>query len=122
MAVLVGMSLAVSGCVAAAAGAAGGIGGYAWTKGKLTFTTSYNISACHDATISALAGLDVRVTGDTTSTLAGRIKGVTATGDEVTIDLEPQSIRVTKIDVRVGFWGNEVQSRMIAGAIKRNLH
>ena len=122
VAALVGMSLLVSGCVAAlAAGAAGGAGGYAWASGKLSFSTDHNIDECHNATISALSELRIKVTGDTTDKLIGRVKGVTATNKEVTIDLEPQSTHVTKIDIRVGFWGNETQSTMIANAIKRHL-
>ena len=122
-AALVGMSLLVSGCVAAlAAGAAGGAGGYAWASGKLSFSTDHNIDECHNATISALSELRIKVTGDTTDKLIGRVKGVTATNKEVTIDLEPQSMHVTKIDIRVGFWGNETQSTMIADAIKRHLN
>ena len=119
---LVVVSLFMSGCVAAVAvGAAGGAGGYAWSSGKLSFTTSNDITTCHDATITALAGLKVDIKGDSTDMLAGRIKGNTATGEEVTIDLEPQSMRVTKFDIRVGFWGNQVQSEMIANAIKKRL-
>jgi len=122
VAALVGMSLLVSGCaVALVAGAAGGAGGYAWASGKLSFSTDHNIDECHNATISALSELRIKVTGDTTDKLIGRVKGVTATNKEVTIDLEPQSIHVTKIDIRVGFWGNETQSTMIADAIKRHL-
>ncbi len=122
-AALIGISLMVSGCVAAiAAGAAGGAGGYAWVSGKLSFTTNHGIDDCHTAAVSALAALGVRITGDTTGKLAGRIKGITTTSEEVTIDLEPQSMRVTKIDVRVGFWGNQIQSTMIADAIRKRLH
>jgi hypothetical protein len=117
---LLGISLLVSGCVAAVA-AAGGAGGYAWSRGKLSFTTPHDITSCHDATISALTTLDIKVTGDTTDMLAGRIKGETATGEDLTVDLEPQSIRVTKIDIRVGFWGNETQARMIADKIRKRL-
>jgi len=122
VAALVGMSLLVSGCaVALVAGAAGGAGGYAWASGKLSFSADHNIDECHNATISALSELRIKVTGDTTDKLIGRVKGVTATNKEVTIDLEPQSLHVTKIDIRVGFWGNETQSTMIADAIKRHL-
>ena len=81
-AALVGISLMVSGCVAAVVvGAAGGAGGYAWASGKLSFTTNHNIDDCHTAAVSALAALGVRITGDTTDQLAGRIKGITATSD-----------------------------------------
>jgi len=117
---LVATSLLVSGCVAAAA-AAGGAGGYAWSRGKLSFTTPHNIASCHTATISALAELGIKVTADTTDSLSGKIKGVTKTGEDVAVDLEPQSQSVTKIDVRVGFWGNETEARIIADKINKRL-
>lgn len=122
VAALVAASLLMSGCVAAVVvGVAGGVGGYAWSNGKLSFTTPHDVKACHDAAIPALAELGVDVTSDNTDLLAGRIRGVTATGEDVKIDLEPQSIRVTKVDIRVGFWGNKTRSEMIANAIKKNL-
>ena len=120
LAALVSISLLASGCVAVVA-AAGGVGGYAWSSGKLSFTTDHNISEAHDAAISAMGELGITITGDTTDTLAGRIKGITATNEEVTIDLEPQSVRITKIDIRVGFWGDETQEMRIADAIKKRL-
>lgn len=120
-AALVGMSLAVSGCIAAfAAGAAGGAGGYAWASGKLTFTTAHGISECHDATISAFNDLKIIVASDNTDRLSGRIKGKTQTGDSVAVDLEPQASNITKIDVRVGF-ANREQATNVADAIKRHL-
>lgn len=121
VAALVGMSLIISGCVALAVGAAAGAGGYVWTKGRLSFTTPHHISECHDAAIYALSDLKINVVGDTTDNLAGRIKGQTATGDPVTIDLEPQAQNVTKIDVRVGFWGEKEKARRVADAINRHL-
>ena len=122
LAALAGVSLFLSGCVTAVVvGVAGGAGGYAWSSGKLSFTTSHDVKACHEATIPALAELGVDVTSDTTDMLAGRIKGVTATGEDVKIDLEPQSTHVTKVDIRVGFWGNKARSQMIADAIKKRL-
>ncbi len=119
--VLAGMSMIVSGCIAAfAAGAAGGAGGYAWASGKLTFTEAYGIGACHDATLSAFNDLKIIVASDNTDRLSGRIKGKTQTGESVAVDLEPQASNITKIDVRVGF-ANREQATNVADAIKRHL-
>jgi hypothetical protein len=117
------VSILVTGCVAALAiGAAGGAGGYAWASGKLSFTTPHGINECHDATLAALSDLKIKLISDQTDRLAGKIKGQTATGESVAVDLEPQAPNITKIDVRVGFWGNKTQSTMIADGIKRHLH
>jgi hypothetical protein len=123
VAVIAGMSLIISGCVAlaAAGGVAAGAGGYAWARGKLTFTTAHDIMECHDATIAALAELGVKITGDTTDMLGGRIVGKNAVGEPVTIDLEPQARDITKIDIRVGFFGDQAQSLRIADGIRQNL-
>jgi predicted small secreted protein len=114
-------SFMISGCVAAAAGAAGGVGAYRWGQGKLTFTTNYTVTECHDATISAFKELGITVVSDSTDKLSGRIKGTTPTGESVAVDLEPQGMRVTSIDVRVGFWGNQGQSTKVADTIKKRL-
>ena len=117
------VSILVTGCVAALViGAAGGAGGYAWARGKLSFTTPHSIDECHDATILSLSDLKIKLISDRTDRLAGRIKGETATGDAVAADLEPQASAVTKIDIRVGFWGgNRTGSTMIADGIRRHL-
>ena len=120
--VLVALSVVTSGCVVlVAGGAAAGAGAYAWVNGKLTFTSVNSVTECHNATISAFGDLGIEVVSDRTDRLSGRIKGQTATGDPVTVDLEPQASDVTRIEVRVGFWGSRSKSVRIADAIRRHL-
>lgn len=120
--VCVGLSVLVSGCVAAAlGGAAAGAGGYAWASGKLTFTTSHGINEAHDAALSALKDMEIELTSDRVSSLSGRLLGVTSANEAVTIDLEPLASDITKIDIRVGFWGDHYQESKIADAIQRHL-
>ncbi len=121
-AVFVGMSLMVSGCVAVvAAGAAGGAGGYRWSSGKLTFTTTHSIGQCRDAALAAFKDLDLAVVSHAGDQLAGKIQGRTGMDDPVTVDLEPQALNVTKIDIRVGFWGDKEKEKRIADAMQRHL-
>ncbi|RJP14539.1 MAG: DUF3568 family protein [Candidatus Abyssobacteria bacterium SURF_5] len=116
------ITVMVSGCVAAAAaGAAAGAGGYAWASGKLTFTTAHRVAEVHAAALSAFKDLEIDVTGDRTSTLGGKLTGLTTTDEQVTVDLEPVATDITKIDIRVGFWGNQYQEAKIADAIQRHL-
>ncbi|RJP73957.1 MAG: DUF3568 family protein, partial [Candidatus Abyssobacteria bacterium SURF_17] len=82
---------------------------------------SNTIAECHEATLSAFEDLNIKVTSDQTDSLSGRIKGVTETGESVAVDLEPQPGNITKLDVRVGFWGNRTYSTKVADAIKRHL-
>jgi hypothetical protein len=120
---LVGLSLIISGCVAAAAaGAAAGVGGYAWASGKLSFTTNNGISDAHAAAVSAFKDIEIEITRDEVSSLSGRLKGVAANGESVAVDLEPLNNQITKIDIRVGFWGNKYRESQIADAIQRHLH
>ena len=123
LAVLVGTCLILSGCVGVVlAGAAGGAGGYRWANGKLSFTTSHSIGECRAATVSAFEDLNLVVTSNVGDKVAGKIKGQTAFGDPVTVDLEPQAWNITKFDVRIGFWGNGEKEARLADAIKRHLH
>jgi hypothetical protein len=120
VALLVALSVAVWGC-AAAAGAAAGVGTYAWTQGKLTFDTPNTVSASQNATLAAFNDLGIKLTGQETSKLGGKIKGITDTGEEVTVDLEPKGAEVTKIDIRVGFFGDRGKSEKIADTIRKHL-
>jgi hypothetical protein len=119
--VLVAFSLMLSGCAFLLVGAAGGAGGYAWSQGKLSFTTAHSVTECHDATIAALKSLGIMIVSDKTDKLAGKITGKTSTGTPIVIDLEPEEGNLTKLDIRVGYWGNKVMSERIADEIKQRL-
>lgn len=119
--VIICILIITPGCFWLVAGAAGGVGGYAWSQGKLSFVTSHNVTQCHDATLPALKSLGVYIASDNTDKLAGIIKGRTAAGAPITIDLEPQEGNLTKVDIRVGYWGDKVQSQKIADEIKKRL-
>ncbi len=123
LSLLVCIAVLFSGCVGAAvaAGAAGGAGGYRWASGKLSFNTTHSLTHVHGATLSAFRDLDITVTSDVTDKLSGRIKGETPIGESVAVDLEPQGANITKLDIRVGFWGDRGKSEKIADAIKRHL-
>ncbi len=118
---IVAILMITPGCFWLIAGAAGGAGGYAWTQGKLSFVTPHSVTRCHDATIPALQSLGIYIASDNTDKLAGIIKGRTAAGAPVTVDLEPQEGNLTKVEIRVGYWGDKVQSQKIADEIKSRL-
>lgn len=121
-ALFVAMSLMVSGCVAAViAGVAGGAGGYRWSNGKLSFTTTHTVGQCRAATLAAFNDLELVLVGDAGDEMAARIKGRTGMNDPVTVDLEPQAADITKLDIRVGFWGDKEKEKRIADAIQRHL-
>ena len=120
IAMLMGVSLILAGCVLFA-GAAAGAGSYAWVSGKLTFTTPHDVARSHEATLAAFKKLDIVVVKDETSELGSKMEGTTKTGETVTVDLEPQAASVTKIDVRVGFFGNHDKETEVADNIRKHL-
>lgn len=119
VAVLVGITFLV-GC-AVAAGAAAGVGTYAWSTGKLSFTTPNTVTQAKDATLAAFNELDIATTKQKVDNLGGTIKGKTVRGKTVTVDVEPVSSDITKIEIRVGVFGDRAASERIADAIKQNL-
>jgi hypothetical protein len=121
VAALMGLLMMAYGC-AVVGGAAAGAGTYAWSTGKLSFNTPHGVTPAHDAVLAAFNQSNITVVKDEVSTLGGTIKGVTTeTGENVTIDLEPMGADVTKVDVRVGFFGDRGRSEKIAESIQRNL-
>jgi hypothetical protein len=119
VAVLVAVTFLIS--CAVAAGAAAGVGTYAWSTGKLSFTTPNSVVQTKDATLAALNELYITTTKQEVDNLGGTIKGKTARGKTVTIDLKPVSADITEVAIRVGFFGDRAASEKIADAIKQNL-
>ncbi len=118
--VLVVLSLILAGCALFAGAAAGGAT-YAWVSGKLTFTTPHDVARSHEATLAAFKKLEIMVVKDETSELGSKMEGKTKTSETVTVDLEPQASNVTKIDVRVGFFGNHDKETEVADNIRKHL-
>jgi hypothetical protein len=120
---LFGVSLIASGCATGLTSKkpATTADGYGWTRGNLILTTIHSISECHDATRSALASLGIDVVSDETDKLSGKIEGRGPEGESVTVNLIPQGLYVTRIEVRVGSPGSRADSELIADSIHRYL-
>jgi hypothetical protein len=120
---LFGMSLLASGCVAVViAGAAAGAGTYVWANGKMSFETDHSIRECHSAATSALNELQIDIKNSMLDSLIAKIVGRTAVDEPVVVDIEPIDSRRTRVEVRVGTWGNKTQSRIILDGIQRHLY
>ncbi len=120
---LAALALGNAGClVAAAAGAAGGVAGYAYYKGKVCRTYVANVEDVRAATRSALAELQMPIVKDEPSPRGGKIEG-RAGDDSVVISLEMQDSPVpgegpvTEVGVRVATFGNEALSVRILDQI-----
>ncbi|MCC6552064.1 MAG: DUF3568 family protein [Polyangiaceae bacterium] len=113
---------ALSGCLgAAAAGAAVGVGTYAYVKGDLNATVQAPLDKTWEATNDALADLGLIVKERTIDAFAGRIEASQVEGGDVRIRLEPAGPKATKVNIRVGTFGDEGRSRAILEEIQERL-
>jgi len=110
-----------SGCFSLVVGAAGGAAGAVYVMGKLKDEVNYDISVVHQATVTALAELDLKVLEDKVDKLSAHVESEFSGGEHVWIDLESLSNSRTSLTIRVGVTGNEVRARKIYDAIKRHL-
>ncbi|HKI36125.1 MAG TPA: DUF3568 family protein [Gemmataceae bacterium] len=124
---LAAVALANAGClVAAAAGAAGGVAGYAYYKGKVCRPYVANVADVHAATCKALQELQLPILKDEPGPKGGKIES-RAGDDSVVITLELQDSPVpgqgpqTEVGVRVATFGNEGLSERILDQISFHL-
>jgi len=124
---LAAVALINSGClVVAAAGAAAGIAGYAYYKGKVCRPYLAHPADVHAATLKALAELRLPILKDEPSDSGGTIESRSGT-DDVVISLSLQNSPVpgegpvTEVGVRVGALGDEGLSARILDQISFHL-
>lgn len=110
-----------SGCLALVLGAAGGAAGAVYVMGKLKNEMSYEVPVMHNATVAALAELELKLLEDKADKLSAHVESEFSDGEHVWIDLESLSDSRTSLTIRVGVTGNEVRARKIYDAIKRHL-
>ena len=113
--------MAGSGCLALAAGAAAGIGTYAYVKGELKSTFDSGLDRTWDATQQAIDDLQFTVKERSKDALQAREVAREADGTDVKVALESKGEKITEVRVRVGVFGNESQSRLIMDKIKARL-
>ncbi len=121
------LALGNAGClVAAAAGAAGGVAGYAYYKGKVCRPFVANVEDVRLATRKALAELQMTITKDEANPKGGQIEAY-VDKDKIAITLEVQDspvggeAPVTQVAIRVATFGNEGLSERILDQISFHL-
>jgi hypothetical protein len=121
------LALANAGClVAAAAGAAGGVAGYAYYKGRVCRPYLANLDDVRAATRTALAELGLPVVKDEANCRGGRIES-RADNEAIVITLDvqdspvPNEGPVTQVGVRVATFGNAGLSERILDQISFHL-
>ena len=119
---LVGCSLLVfgTGCVAVLVGLGAG-GSVAYVKGDLEAVLEEDITQVYKAALKALYKLEISTTKKEKDALAAVIVCRTAQDKKITITLKATENDLTTLSIRVGVFGNKVQSQRIYEEIKNNL-
>ncbi len=107
------MCLNLCGCVALLAGAAGGAGTAGWLSGKLIQQVQTPYDKSIEATKEALKSMNLQVERENRSTEVTQIRSHYADGRKIWIDVHPVTQSSSKIEVRVGAFGDKAASDAI---------
>jgi hypothetical protein len=94
-------------------GAGAGIGTYKFIEGKLERQYPVEYARAWDATNTALANLQLSVTGSLNEGVEGEIEAVRKDGVKVYISVKDMGQRVTSIGIRVGTFGDRDEAKKI---------
>jgi enolase len=120
-AALLSSALAVSGCLALAAGAAAGAGTYAYVQGEMNTTFEAPLDRVWAATQAAMNDLEFPIGERSKDALAGELRANQADGTPVRVRLNRVTDNTTEARVRVGMFGDEQVSRAVLERIRDNL-
>jgi hypothetical protein len=109
-----------SGCALVAVGA-GGAAGYAYASGRHEKIYPYPLDQTWAAVRDAVQELQLPVETERSDALSARLESHLATGEKVTITLEPKTPGLTEVRIRVGTFGDHVTSRMVFDRIDSRL-
>jgi len=112
-----------SGCFLVAVGAAGvvGAGTVAYIRGELDSALSNDLRTVDTATQRAVGQLQFAFVSDRADAFTSEIIARTANDVKVEINLTKQADNLTKVQIRVGTFGDEPMSRAILDRNKANL-
>jgi hypothetical protein len=110
MALLLGMSLMLQGCVLLAVGAGAGAATVAYVKGELQTTYGAPLNRAWDASLAALKDLEIKVYSSKKDATEGVIEGTKADGTKVKVNLATAGPDTTTVKIRIGTFGDEEAS------------
>jgi len=116
---LAGTAVLVQGCIAAAAGA--GAGTIAYIRGDMETVQAKQLDAVYKAAEKAVEQLELKVTQKTKDAMTAKIVARDAQDKKITIKLAATAENITKLSIRVGWFGSETKSRLIYQKILDNL-
>ena len=114
-------AIELAGCAALLLGGAAGAGSVVYIKGQLKEDMAASVPRVHDASISALKGLNLPIIEDNHDKLSAKIKSRFANGDDVWVEIESVTAESSKITIRVGILGDERKARQILDGIHKHL-
>jgi hypothetical protein len=117
---LAGSLALTSGCLLVAVGAAGA-GAVAYVKGDLTATVAHPVDPVTRATERAIDQLQLVKVNESHDQFSAALTARTSDDKKVEIKITQNSDDTTKINIRVGTFGDESLSRAILEKIKGNL-
>jgi hypothetical protein len=106
---------------AAGVGAAAGIGTYAYVKGNLKGTVDASLDDTFDATTKAVKNLELVEKDSRKDAFEAAVTARSADDKDVTINLKKTGERTTRVEIRVGVFGDEARSRQIMDEIQKGL-
>jgi hypothetical protein len=109
-----------TGCVVVAAGAAGA-GAVAYILGDLETTLEGGLDSVHRASGRAISQLEFVKISDRKDALSANLVARTAQDKKIDIVLTKTADNLTKVQIRVGVFGDEELSRALLDKIKANL-
>jgi hypothetical protein len=98
-------------------GAGVGIGTYKFIEGKLERQYPLEYQKAWDATNTALANLQISISGSLNEGVKGEIEAVRKDGTKIFISLKDMGQKVTSIGVRTGTFGDRSDSERIHNEI-----
>jgi len=110
--------LLTSGCLVAAAGAAGGV---FYAKGDLETTLAATPAQIAAATEKAFTEMKIAKTSAVSSDLDAQVIGRSATDKKITVTSKVKGDKISSISIRVGTFGDKDISRALFDKIKKNL-
>ena len=110
-----------TGCIAMMLGAAMGAGGVAYFMGDLVKNLDHPVKDVHKATLRALKELHILVLDDDVDAHLARFKAKLEDGRDVSIYVKAFTEKASKIKIRVGVVGDELEANKILNAIEKKL-
>ncbi len=115
------LALNLSGCVPLIVGAAAGAGGVVFVKGMLSKNFDVPVKGVYQASMKGLKSLKYSIYADKLKLHAAYIRAEDASGKKIYVDISALTEKASKIRIRAGIIGDELQSQAILNAIEKYL-